>query len=432
MLWFLVYRYSSSTIIQPGESRNAKSMTRRGFKYSGLTQPRKDRLCLAIIRTQHDLTRSSRHDTPANYKDFRCLPENYRPQQFYSDQAKAPSQNLIIFQPLVFTMPYITSASDGAQLFYRDYAPATAPQPFHADVAACKSQPQVALVFIHGWPMSSLMYDHLMVPLCETYRIRCVGIDRRGFGESDWSGANAKASNITYETFADDTIHILKQLKLEDFIFVAASMGCGETVLAWERSGFVKERCKVSPFCSAPPTYLQELPADYDLSQGFIWIGPSLPYPLQTAENPTAPSRELWDSIRTGLRTSRASFVHASLPNVFGAHAGTEVDAAVLARFERIVGAADSLALERCVQIISSFDFTDKLKLLTGNPLLVLQGDADQGMPYEAGAKLIEGLVPNVRVSIYEKAGHGLYLTNAEKVIEEILGFVKGVDKHKN
>jgi non-heme chloroperoxidase len=90
------------------------------------------------------------------------------------------------------------------------------------------------------------------------------------------------------------------------------------------------------------------------------------------------------------------------------------------------------LALERCVQIISSFDFTDSLKALAGNPLLVLQGDADQGMPYEAGAKLIEGLIPNVRVSMYEKAGHGLYLTHAEKVIEEILGFVKGVDKHKD
>lgn len=101
------------------------------------------------------------------------------------------------------------------------------------------------------------MYDHLMVPVCETYRIRCLGIDRRGFGESDWIGANAKASNITYETFADDTIYILQQLKLEDFIFVAASMGCGETVLAWERSTFVKERCKVSPFCSAPPSYLR-------------------------------------------------------------------------------------------------------------------------------------------------------------------------------
>jgi non-heme chloroperoxidase len=100
-----------------------------------------------------------------------------------------------------------------------------------------------------------------------------------------------------------------------------------------------------------------------------------------------------------------------------------------LARFERIVDQADSLAMERCVQIITSYDFTERLKALAGKPLLVLQGDSDNGMPYEAGTRWIEGLIPNARVRMYEKAGHGLYLTHAEKVIEDIVGFVKGLDK---
>ncbi|ERF74978.1 hypothetical protein EPUS_08519 [Endocarpon pusillum Z07020] len=299
-------------------------------------------------------------------------------------------------------MPYMTSPIDGTQLFYRDYTPAKVPQPFYATEAALQSALQLTLVFIHGWPMSSRMYDHLMLPLCETHRIRCIGVDRRGFGKSDWSGPNAKPAEVTYETFAEDTIHIIERLKLEDFVFVAASMGCGETLLAWEGSELVKRHCK-----------------------GFIWIGPALPYPLQTAENPSAPSRELWDSILSGLRTARATFTRVSLPNVFGALAGTEIDAPTLARFERIVDDADSLAMERCVQIIASCDFTEKLKALAGTSLLVLQGDSDQGMPYEAGTKWIEALVPNTQVSLYEKAGHGLYLTHAERVIEEILGFVR-------
>lgn len=115
------------------------------------------------------------------------------------------------------------------------------------------------------------------------------------------------------------------------------------------------------------------------------------------------------------------------MPNVFGALVGREIDAPTLARFEGIVNDADSLAVERCVQIITSYEFTEKLKALAGTPLLVLQGDSDQGMPYEAGTKWIEALVPKTRVSMYEKAGHGLYLTHAEKVVEEILGFVKGM-----
>lgn len=98
------------------------------------------------------------------------------------------------------------------------------------------------------------MYDHLMVPLCETYRIRCVGIDRRGFGKSDWSGpGRSPKACITYETFADDMIQIVAHLEVEEFVFVAASMGCGETVLAWQRSDFVRQHCKVSGqlFCRA-------------------------------------------------------------------------------------------------------------------------------------------------------------------------------------
>lgn len=131
----------------------------------------------------------------------------------------------------------------------------------------------------------------------------------------------------------------------------------------------------------------------------------------------------------SGFRASRASFARVSLPNVFAAHAGQEIDGAVLARFERIVDAADSLAVERCVQIITSFDFTHKLEALVGMPLLILQGDSDQGMPYEAGTKLIETLVPNTQVNMYEKAGHGLYLTHAKKVIEDMLCFIKGIEK---
>jgi len=59
-------------------------------------------------------------------------------------------------------------------------------------------------------------------------------------------------------------------------------------------------------------------------------------------------------------------------------------------------------------------------------PSLILRG-LDQSMPYEAGAKLVEGLLSYVRFSLYERAGHGLYLTNAERVVGEILDFVKSV-----
>jgi non-heme chloroperoxidase len=143
-------------------------------------------------------------------------------------------------------MPRFSSPFDGADLFYRDYVPAAHPVAFRP-----ASEPQEpagskpALIFIHGWPMNSLTFEQLMLPLCETHRYRCIATDRRGFGHSDWRGFSEKPADISYETFADDAIYLLEKLKIESFIFLAASMGCGETILAFQRSRFVQDHCKV-------------------------------------------------------------------------------------------------------------------------------------------------------------------------------------------
>src|ERR1700733_5322937 len=119
-------------------------------------------------------------------------------------------------------MPYTKSPVDGAHLYYRDYRPAAFPVPFQAQAEHVS---EVSLVFIHGWPMSSAMWEHFMLPLCESHRIRCVAVDRRGFGKSDWSGTlHSSTAEVDYNTFAKDTIHLLEELELKKIIFVAASM----------------------------------------------------------------------------------------------------------------------------------------------------------------------------------------------------------------
>jgi len=254
-------------------------------------------------------------------------------------------------------MPFTTATIDGAQLHYIDYVPASSPTAFQSE--GMKDVNNLTLIFIHGWPMSSLMYDHLMLPLCETHRLRCIAIDRRGFGKSEWNGSGQSAT-ITYETFANDTLDILESLELNDFIFVASSMGCGENVLSFNCMGeALKNKCK-----------------------GMIWLGPSMPYPLRTVDNPLAPPRELWDAILSGLRNDRAGFAKASLPGVFGVPVGIPVDEGALQRFEFIVQQADALAMERCIQIITEKDFTKDLKELgehVGLQMLIVHGDSDQG-----------------------------------------------------
>ncbi len=272
----------------------------------------------------------------------------------------------ILQQPLFRTesklasMPFIYSSLDGALIHYVDYKPASDAPRFLPTEDSTKdhTKSDIALVFIHGWPMSHRMYEHLMVPLTETNGIRCVASDRRGFGKSEWNAVDSK--DITYDTFAQDTIDIVKATKIGKFAFVASSMGCGETLSA----------------------YLQ-MPEDLQKNcLGFVWLGPSLPFPLATESNPTAPPRELWDMILTGFRQDRSSFTRTALPGVFGVpfNIGVEVAEPVLQKFEGIIAQADALAVERCIQIITNKDFTEDLKKLGGKnvKLLVIHGEADQ------------------------------------------------------
>lgn len=153
---------------------------------------------------------------------------NYRPRQ-------EPSQ-----------MPRFTSPLDGAQLFYRDYKPIPTD---NSEQTNGHTKP--TLVFLHGWPYSSLAWEVHTVQLCVNHGYRCIAPDRRGFGKSDWDGPQSDAI-ITYETFAQDTVHLLEKfLDVGPFVFITASMGAGESILALEASEYIRKNCKV---CTRPPS----------------------------------------------------------------------------------------------------------------------------------------------------------------------------------
>ncbi|RMJ25869.1 alpha/beta hydrolase fold protein [Aspergillus sp. HF37] len=290
-------------------------------------------------------------------------------------------------------MPRFNSPVDGAQLFYRDYKPTTPTQ-------------QPALLFIHGWPYSSLMFEQLLIPLCQAHGTRCIAPDRRGFGNSDWDGPGDAAAGIDYQTFADDTAHLVQSLATGPFVVVASSMGPGESVLAYQSSQYFRDNCN-----------------------GFIWLAPSLPCAAQSADNPHAPPETVWASIRDGFGVSRGDFTHAALPGALvGETNASQLSVKTLERYEYIVGQADPLAIQRCVGSISETGFRGKLhRLAEGSavPILCIHGTDDAGMPYEVSTKLVREIVPRVEVKLYEGAAHGLQVLHRDRLLEDILGFVR-------
>jgi non-heme chloroperoxidase len=137
-----------------------------------------------------------------------------------------------------------------------------------------------------------------------------------------------------------------------------------------------------------------------------------MPYPLQTTDHPLSPSAELWDSILEGFRKDRPQFVADSLPGVFAIGAGNNLSTKVLEHFERIVAEADGIAIEKTVALFNQATENELRALVaTGReiPIMILHGDADQGMPLEASAVLVKDIVPWVDLKVYTNAGHGTH-----------------------
>ncbi|OIW31993.1 alpha/beta-hydrolase [Coniochaeta ligniaria NRRL 30616] len=293
-------------------------------------------------------------------------------------------------------MPFFSSPVDSANLFYRYYAPGKDEGLSFRPVKRKTSD--TALVLLHGWPISSRMFEHLIVPLCETYRFRVLAPDRRGSGKSDWNSKQT-AKPITYDTFVADPVGLLSHIVIKNIVFVGASMGAAESVLTYFGSSFVQERCK-----------------------GFVWIGPAMPYPLSSPEHPLGPSAELWARYST--------FVHDSLPGIFALQADNQVSTKTLENFDHIIAEADGIALEKTCTLINQKTMDKELRELAAvaearrPAVMILHGDADQGMPLEASSKIVKEMIPWTELKVYERAGHGLYLTHASQVIADLVGFV--------
>lgn len=279
---------------------------------------------------------------------------------------------------------------DGAQLFYRYYTPSSSP---HRPAATVERQP-LTLVFLHGWPMSSRMFDQLIVPLVETHRFPVIAPDRRGFGNSDWS--TPRTAEVTFDTFVQDAVALLERVMRPNpgpFVFVAASMGSSESVLAHAASDFLRTHCK-----------------------GFVWIGPNMPYSVSCDECPEAPSPAIWDGLIEGFRgPGGKNFIAQAIPGVFRTDLGNDVGEAALRFYEGLVCQADPMAVERTAVICQKpmrAELERLARAAAANerdkvPILILHGDSDGGMPLETSSAVVNKLLPWSQLKVYEKAGHG-------------------------
>ncbi|MBT9386040.1 alpha/beta fold hydrolase [Pseudooceanicola sp. CBS1P-1] len=277
------------------------------------------------------------------------------------------------------TSGYVTTP-DGTQIFYKDWGPKEA-------------QP---IMFHHGWPLSADDWDaQMLFFLSKGYRV--VAHDRRGHGRS-----SQVSTGHDMDHYAADAAAVVHHLDLTNAVHIGHSTGGGEVARYVARHGQPEGRVAAAVLVSAVP-----------------------PLMLKTEANPEGTPMAVFDGFRSALAANRAQFFLdvASGPFYGFNRPGAEVSQGVITNWWRqgMMGAA--LAHYEGIKAFSETDQTEDLKAITV-PMLVIQGDDDQVVPYKDAMVKQHALLVNSQMKIYPGFPHGMLTTHADVTNPDLLAFV--------
>lgn len=277
-------------------------------------------------------------------------------------------------------MAFVTT-KDGVNIYYKDWGPKEA-------------QP---IVFHHGWPLSADDWDNQMLFfLAEGYRV--IAIDRRGHGRSD-----QVSEGHDMDHYAADASAVVESLDLHNAVHVGHSTGGGQVARYVAKYGQPQGRVAKAVLVSAVP-----------------------PLMVKTENNPGGTPIEVFDGFRSALAANRAQFYLdvASGPFYGFNRDGAEVSQGTIQNWWRQGMIGSAKAHYEGIKAFSETDQTEDLKAITV-PVLVMQGDDDQVVPYKNAALLQDKLLANSVLKIYPGFPHGMHTTHAETINTDILAFIR-------
>ena len=276
-------------------------------------------------------------------------------------------------------MPFIET-KDKVNLYYRDWGTGS------------------PVVFISSWSLSSEMWEYQMVPLSEQ-GLRCIAYDRRGHGRSDDPGRG-----YDFDTLADDLAALLDQLDLRAVTLVCHSMGSGEVARYIARHGS-KRIAKT------------------------VFISPITPFLLKTEDNPAGVPQQFLDRHLDLLKKDRPRyFKHEGAIKFFGIGAQwplpSPISAEMVDWFLDIIMQPSPKAVLDTRRAANETDFRPDLATFD-IPTLVIHGDRDQNSPLELCGRRTAQAIKGSQLVIYEGAAHGLFITEQERLTQDLLTFIR-------
>jgi non-heme chloroperoxidase len=250
------------------------------------------------------------------------------------------------------------------------------------------------VVLIHGWPLSGRSWEEQVPALVEAGH-RVVTYDRRGFGKSSqpWDGYD-------YDTFAADLDALMTHLDLRAATLVGFSMGGGE--VARYIGSYGTGRVSRAVLAAAVPPYL-----------------------YQTDDNPEGALDDATiGQFQGAVREDRIAFLDDFITNFFVAGERSDLVSEPSRLYHReIAEFASPKGTLDCIAAFSYTDFRDDLAKIDV-PTLIIHGDSDAIVPFEASGKRSHETVTDASLVLVEGAPHGLNATHAEEFNRALLDFL--------
>ena len=274
-------------------------------------------------------------------------------------------------------MPQVKT-KDGVTLYVKDWG---------------KGRP---VIMMHGWPLSADTFDDLAMAVVAA-GFRAIAYDRRGFGRSDqpWDGYD-------YDTLADDLGSVVHEyVGAQDAAVLGFSMGGGEVARYMSKHGGrgVKQA---------------------------ILVASVVPYMLKTADNPHGVDQSVFDAAAKAIKQDRARFWSGFFKDFYGVGAGSQPVSDEVLDWSRHVSMQAGLnATLACAKAFASTDFRPDLSSFRV-PTLIIHGTNDKTVPIDASARPAAAGIAGSTLIEYEGAPHGLLASHKDRVIADVLAFLRG------
>lgn len=247
----------------------------------------------------------------------------------------------------------------------------------------------IPVVFLHGWPVNHKMFEYQFNELPKN-NYRCIGIDLRGFGDSDklWIGYN-------YDTMADDINAVLNSLNIQNATLVGFSMGGAISIHYVARHNGTRIQ-KLALLGAAASCFTKR---------------PDFPYGID---------KSAVDGLIQQTYTDRPSMLKNFSQLFF--HSPDKLKPEFNIWNLSLCLAASSYATIHCAVELRDADLRKDLSSIQ-TPTLILHGKDDRVCLFDLAKKMNEGIKGSKLVAV-ENAGHGFYYEEHERVNSELIRFI--------